>query len=80
MQNDDDKKLPEDISTNAEYEDVETLDDITDENGQPIDAIEKNQVSPEEEENDAKKQLRKISEGDDNDRDDAFHDEDSYIS
>ena len=77
---DDDKKLQENISTNAEYEDIETLDDIESKDGEPLDPIEKDQVTPEEEEGDAKRHLREINEGDDDDQDSILDEQDAYLS
>jgi hypothetical protein len=69
---DDKKKLQEDIATNAEYS--SELNDLVDKEGQPLDAIEQDQVSSDESEDDAKRQLREINEGDDNDKDAPFND------
>ncbi len=79
MQHDDDKKLPEDITTNAEYVNIEDLRPEG-KDGEELDTIEENQVTPEEEEDDAKRQLRKINEGDDNDTDDAIDEEDNHLN
>jgi hypothetical protein len=71
MQNDDDikKKIIDDPATNAEYVNQEELDTIEGKDGEALDPIEQDQITPDEEEADAKKQLREIIEGDDNDRD-----------
>ena len=56
----------DEINTNAEYEPIEELDDIVDKDGEPIDAIEKNQDEENYENEDGSKgQLRRAIEGDD---------------
>lgn len=76
---DEEKKLQEDINTNEEYVNV---DDLKPEgkDGEALDTIEEDQVLPEEAEDDAKRQLRKINEGDDNDKDSILDEEDNHLS
>jgi hypothetical protein len=71
--NDDTKKDLEENNTNAEYVNLEELNQIDSKDGEPLDPIEQNQVTPEEEEENSKMQLREAISGDDK-GDDALYD------
>lgn len=79
----DDQTLPadaKDINTNEEYADVSTLNDIVGKDGQPLDAIEQDQVPPSEDEADSGEQLEKIAAGDEKEIDEDINDKNTYFS